>query len=99
MSSDDGTLLDEIPGFPEHISAQLKKSWITTAEQFIAAAAASGGARVMAGNLGVSEGELKSALETSEKLIAQQDLDRLKKPTDTSEFGLGALPPEEAGPT
>ena len=59
MPSHEGTPLENLTGVSQALVSKLKSSWISTAEQFVAATAASGGTQTMARNLGMSVDELQ----------------------------------------
>jgi hypothetical protein len=88
----DGTPLDSLPQLPKPVTTALKASWITTAEQLVASTAAMGGPEVMARHLGIGVTEFRRVLEAAEAAIPAAERARLKSPTDTRNYGLGALP-------
>lgn len=91
-----GTLLERVPGFPRELQPTLKAIWITTAEQFVAATAAVGGAKKMAVYLQSSPDEVVKALSAAEQCLTPETRDALRSKADTEGFGLGAvLPPDD----
>lgn len=94
MSLADGTPLDTIDDVPTALIAALKAAWITTAEQFVAAAAASGGADTLASHLGLPVSDVRRGLEAAEATLSSDERTRLSRPADTSGYGLGARGPE-----
>ena len=91
MAAFDGTPLDDLSEIPKQLVKKLKASWITTAEQLVAAAAAMGGAEAMAGHLGMGAAEFRRALAAAEAALPASERTRLKSPADTRDRGLGAL--------
>jgi hypothetical protein len=94
MASTEGTPVERLRGLSKDVLKALKASWITTAEQLLASTAAIGGADQMAENLGISKSELEQALTVAEAAVPASERRRLKTPTDTSDLGLGARPPD-----
>ncbi len=88
----DGTPLDKLPGLPEEVIKLLKASWITTAEELVAATAATGGPETLAGHLGVGVTKFRRVLDAAEAAIPSSERTRLKSRADTRDYGLGALP-------
>lgn len=94
MPPTDGTPLDTVPNVPTTLTAALKAAWITTAEQFVAAASASGGADALAGHLGLPPADVRRGLGAAEAALPVAERARLARPADTSGYGLGARRPE-----
>src|SRR4051812_16736222 len=91
----DGTPLDKLPGLPKKLLSDLKAAWITTAEQLLAATAATGGPETMAGHLGMAVTEFRRALAAAEAVIPEAERLHLKTPVDTRNYGLGGPPRRE----
>lgn len=96
MPPTDGTPLDSIRDVPANLVAALKTAWITTAEQFVAAASASGGASALAKHLDLPVADVKRGLSAAEAALPADERERLSRPADTSNFGLGAQAPENS---
>jgi hypothetical protein len=89
------TPLESVPGWSEGQVAQMKQSWITTAEQVVALGATRNGIRSLAEQLEVSEDEARGLVEAARAKLAPATRADLEKAVDTSEYGLGVLPPRE----
>jgi len=91
----DETPLDAVPGFPARHAAALKRIWITTAEQLVSLSATPDGLESMAQMLGVDSAEAKRLVQITEAALPAEEAERLRQPVDTTQFPLGALPPEK----
>lgn len=91
MSPSNGTPLSTLPNVPANVSAALQAAWITTAEQFVAAVAAAGGTGTFAGHLGLPAADIRRGLEAAEAALTPDERERLGRPADTRDFGLGAI--------
>jgi hypothetical protein len=95
MSTQGGKPLTEVPGWsPAHAEA-LAKNWITTAEQVVGMAATPGGVEALAQEVGVPEETMRALDDLARSALAPSVARGLAKPVDASEYGLGALPPDE----
>ncbi len=95
MPSTEGIPLDNMTGMPAGLKKSLKSAGIATINQLVASTAAVGGPVVMAGYLGLDVGEFSRLLAEAESALPAVERSRLKSPADTSDLGLGALPPSE----
>jgi len=84
------TPLSGVPGWlPEYVR-KLEESWITTAEQVVAIAETPNGVTTLAARLGVRQPEIERLLDQARAALPSDVALDLKKPVDTSQFGLGA---------
>jgi hypothetical protein len=87
------TPLSGVPGWSDDHVEQLRKAWITSAEQVVALAATPGGLTALAQQLGTTEPEAERLLDAARSGLSERDLLELETPVDTREYGTGALPP------
>ena len=83
-----GTPLKSIERFPKKLIDALKASGISTVEQFVATTATAGASN-MASHLGIKLNEFLRHLERAEAALPAAELAQLKRPADTSDYGLG----------
>jgi hypothetical protein len=89
------TPLESVPGWSKEDVAHMKKSWITTAEQVVALGATTDGIRSVAEQLGVPEDEARRLIEAARMKLPPATRQEMERPADTSDYGLGVLPPRE----
>jgi hypothetical protein len=89
------TPLESVPGWSEDQIARMKQAWITTAEQVVALSVTPNGVRSLAQQLNVPEDEARRLVEAARAKLTPATRAEMEKVIDTSEYGLGALPPEE----
>jgi hypothetical protein len=77
--------------------SRLRDVWITTAEQVVALAATAGGVTSLADHLHTTEDRARELVDRARAALDPQRLRELDTPVDTSEYGLGVLPPPEPG--
>jgi hypothetical protein len=92
MSSD--TPLSSVPGWSKALVDALSAHWITTAEQVVAIAATAEGVGTLTTHLGVSEHDMRQLLDSARAALPPALLAELER-VDVSQYGLGALPPDE----
>lgn len=73
----------------------MKDLWITTAEQVVALGATPNGVRSLSEQLGVDLDKAQQLLAAARAHLSPSVRGELDQPADTSEFGLGVLPPQE----
>lgn len=95
MSNTGGTPLKQVPGWSDALVQKLAESWITTAEQVLATSATPGGVQTLASHLGVSEERMKQLVDAARASLSTEAARALEQPVDTSQFGLGALKPDD----
>ncbi len=95
MSSQEGTPLAAVPGWSRAHARKLEASWITTAEQVVGMGATPQGAQALAGQLGVSEAEMRRLLELARAALPPGVAAELARGVSPGEYGLGALSPDE----
>ncbi len=96
MAEKEGILLSSIKGFPEAVSRRLADLWITTAEEFVAAATQKQGPQGLASYLGVTEAEIIRLIDLAEAVLPPSFS---FAPGRIEQHGLGALDePQEQGP-
>ena len=87
------TPLDSVSGWaPDHV-ARMQRAWITTAEQVTALSRTSNGLRSIAEQLEVSEEEARRLVAAARERLSPELRAEMEQPVDTSEYGLGVLPP------
>jgi hypothetical protein len=87
------TPLDDVAGWTDEYSGRLREVWITSVEQFVALAATTGGITAIAQQLQISEDRARQLVVNARTVLAPGALHDLDRPVDTSEYGLGVLPP------
>ena len=92
MSSE--TPLSTVPGWTKALVDSLSAHWITTAEQVVGIAATAQGVRTLTKHLGVSEHDMQQLVDSARAALPPAVLADLKH-VDVSQYGLGALPPDE----
>jgi len=94
MSAHEGTPLTSISGWHQTHIKKLAKNWITTAEQVVGIGATSEGLRTLADQPGVSTAEIRRLVNSARDALSPAVAAELREAVDTSQYGLGALPPE-----
>lgn len=89
------TPLEQVPGWSADQVAQMKKSWITTAEQVVALSVTTGGIRSIAEQLGISEDRSRQLVAAARAQLAPATRAEMEKGADVNQRGLGVLPPRE----
>lgn len=87
------TLLEHVPGWSAEHVAQMKKSWITTAEQVVAISATPGGLRSLSEQLGVSERKSNELVTLAKAKLQPATRAEMEQGSEASNRGLGALHP------
>jgi chemotaxis response regulator CheB len=87
------TPLEYVPGWSADQVAQMKKSWITTAEQVVAISATTGGIRSLAEQLRVSEDKSRQLVAAARAQLAPATRAEMEKGAEVDQRGLGVLPP------
>ena len=90
----EGTLLAAVPGWTKAHIDKLATNWITTAEQVVGMGATPGSIQTLAQQLGVSETEMRRLIGLARAALPRAVAAELEKAVDTSQYGLGALPPD-----
>jgi len=94
----DETPLERVPGWSSDQVERMMSSFLTTAEQVVALAATPDGFRSFAQQLHVSDQEARRLLAAARAQLSPETLAEMEAAVDTSEYGLGALPPWEENP-
>ena len=89
------TPLETVPGWSADFVARAKRSWVTTAEQVVALGATTRGIRSLAEQLNVPEDRARELFESARMTLTPAKRIEMEKAVDTSEYGLGVLPPKE----
>jgi hypothetical protein len=89
------TPLKDVPGWSVDQVARMGKAWITTAEQVVALSATPGGIRSLSEQIGVSEEKGTQLVNFARAKLRPETKARLDKEVDSSERGLGVLPPKK----
>jgi hypothetical protein len=93
MSMREETPLDAVVGPSEQQVRTLTRHGLTTAESVVAVAATPGGLSSLAEALDVPVAEAEQLVAAARAALPENVAAEMEAPTDTSEFGLGALPP------
>lgn len=90
--------LNEIDEWPKDLVEKLRQTWITTAEQVVAAGATPEGLENLANHLGISVEKIVPLVDAARSSLSPDLVAELETPVDTSEYGLGVLrPPANEG--
>jgi len=88
------TPLETVKGWsPDHV-ARMKEAWVTTAEQVVALGATKNGMDSLSQHLRLSVEEVRRLVELAMSQLSPRTGAEMEHPSDTSDYGLGALPPE-----
>jgi hypothetical protein len=71
----------------------MKEVGINTAPEVVAVSATPRGVESLAKQLGISEENANSLVESAREVLTPAERSAMEEQVDTSEFGLGALPP------
>jgi hypothetical protein len=93
MSSND-TPLSTVPGWSKAQVEALAAYWITSAEQVVGIGATSQGVETLAKHLGITEPQMRELIGKARATLPAAVAAEMER-VDTSQYGLGALPPEE----
>ena len=93
MPAHDGTPLTAISEWSKGHAQALSEKWITTAEQVVGIGSTADGVKSLAEQLGVTETEMRHLLRKAKEAIPPATQERLATRADTTQRGLGALPP------
>ena len=85
--------LDSVDGWTNDFVARMSEVGITTVEQVVALGATDGGVRAISEQLQVELAKAKELLDAARARLPAALRDELDRPADTSDFGLGVLPP------
>ena len=86
--------MDSVEGWTADNVSNMKDLWITTAEQVVALGATPNGVRSLSEQLQVDLDEAQQLMAAARAHLSSSARRELDQPADTSEFGLGVLPPE-----
>jgi hypothetical protein len=87
------TPLEGLPGWSADQVARMREVGMTTAAQVVALSATSRGLSSLAEQLNTSEDEAESLVESARAALSPAERAEMEEVVDTSEYGLGALPP------
>ena len=87
------TPLESVPGWSEDQLARMREVGMTTASQVVALSATSRGLSSLAEQLNTSEDEAERLVQSARAALPPAERAEMEEVVDTSEFGLGALPP------
>jgi hypothetical protein len=87
------TPLDLVDGWTADYVSKMNEVWITTAEQVVALGATDGGVRAISEQLRIESDAARKLLDAARASVPVAARDELEHPADTSDFGLGVLPP------
>ena len=88
------TPLEGLPGWSADHVARMREVGMTTAAQVVALSATSRGLSSLAEQLNTSEDEAESLVESARAALSPAERAEMEEVVDTSEYGLGALPPQ-----
>jgi hypothetical protein len=88
------TPLNEVPNWSGEQIARMQELWITTAEQVVAISATPGGVHSLAEHLALSEDTMIDLVGSARAKLDPALRAMLEQEQDTSQYGLGALPPK-----
>ena len=88
------TPLETIAGWSADQLDRLREIGITTAEQVVAISATENGLRSLSEQLHVPTEETGHLVDLARAQLPPETRAEMERPADTSEYGLGALPPE-----
>jgi hypothetical protein len=93
MNGQDNTPLTGVPGWRKAYIDKLAESWITNAEQVVGMAVTPDGIQALAQQLDVSVEEMRRLIDSARASLPPSVARELEMEVDTSQYGLGALPP------
>jgi hypothetical protein len=93
--SSSNTPLSKVPGWSKAYVDALAGYWINSAEQVVGIAATPKGIQTLAKHLGANEEQMRQLVERARAALPPAVAAELEQHVDTSQYGLGALPPEE----
>jgi hypothetical protein len=93
MNGQDNTPLTDVSGWRKDYIDKLAESWITSAEQVVGMAATAEGIQALAQQLDVSIEEMRRLIDLARASLPPSVARELEMEVDTSQYGLGALPP------
>ena len=86
--------MESVEGWTAENASKMKDVWITTAEQVVALGATPNGVRSLSEQLDVDLDEAQRLLAAARAHLSPAARRELDQPADTSDYGLGVLPPE-----
>jgi hypothetical protein len=89
------TPLSAVPSWTKAQVARLGSKGIMTAEQLVGTAATPGGIPSLAAELDLSETEMRRLVNAARGALPPALAAELSRAADASQWGLGALPPDE----
>jgi hypothetical protein len=93
MNGQGDTPLTNVPGWRKDYIDKLAESWITNAEQVVGMAVTPDGIQTLAKQLKVSAEEMHRLIDLARTSLPPLVARELEMEVDTSQYGLGALPP------
>ena len=94
MTEQDNSPLTAVPGWRKAYVDKLAESWITNAEQVVGMAATPDGIKALAKQLDVTLEEMHRLIASARASLPPSVARELEIEVDTSQYGLGALPPK-----
>jgi hypothetical protein len=88
------TPLESVPDWSEEQVARLRAKGIVSAQGVVAIGATQGGLESLAEELEVSVDDANRLVESARKVLTPAERETMEEVVDTSEFGLGAIPPQ-----
>jgi len=88
------TPLKSVEGWTDDLVAKMRASWVTTAEQLIGIAHTKRGMQSIAELLETDLGKTRKLVGVARAKLPEATRRELDHPADTSDLGLGALPPQ-----
>ena len=88
------TPLKSVEGWTDDLVEKMRASWVTTAEQLIGIAHTTSGLQSIAAQLQTDLGRTRTLVSAARAKLPEATRRELERPADTSDLGLGALPPD-----
>jgi hypothetical protein len=88
------TPLESVPDWSEEQVARMRDKGIVSAQGVVAVSATHGGLESLAEELEVSVDDADRLVESARKALTPAERNAMEEVVDTSEFGLGARPPQ-----
>ena len=93
MNGQDNIPLTTVLGWQKDYVDKLAESWITNAEQVVGIAVTPDGIESLAKQLNISAEEMHRLIDLARASLSPSVVRELEMEVDTSQYGLGALPP------
>ncbi len=88
------TPLENVPEWSEEQVARMRSKGIVSAPEVVTISATQGGLEALAEELEVSVDDANRLVESARQALTPAERETMEEVVDTSEFGLGAIPPQ-----